>query len=91
VLKACLVEVRQTFKDKFIHVFGIGRTAKLHLAALLGMDSVDTYDMTLIVDVGGYAIAATKHAKAGDCRLDGERTSRYRLPQHKQTDHQGHF
>ncbi len=34
--------VRQTFADKHIHVFGIGGTATLHLAALLEMDSVDS-------------------------------------------------
>ena len=37
-----LRRVRQTFADKEIHVFGIGGTATLHLAALLGMDSVDS-------------------------------------------------
>jgi 7-cyano-7-deazaguanine tRNA-ribosyltransferase len=34
--------VRQTFTDKEIHVFGIGGTATLHLAALLGVNSVDS-------------------------------------------------
>jgi len=37
-----LVQVRQIFTDKRIHVFGIGGTATLHLAALLKMDSVDS-------------------------------------------------
>jgi hypothetical protein len=37
-----LRHVRQTFAEKDIHVFGIGGTATLHLAALLGMDSVDS-------------------------------------------------
>jgi tRNA-guanine family transglycosylase len=37
-----LKHVRQVFADKKIHVFGIGGTATLHLAALLGMDSVDS-------------------------------------------------
>ncbi len=37
-----LVHVRQVFRDKQIHVFGIGGTATLHLASLLDMDSVDS-------------------------------------------------
>jgi queuine/archaeosine tRNA-ribosyltransferase len=37
-----LQHVRATFADKQIHVFGIGGTATLHLAALLGMDSIDS-------------------------------------------------
>jgi 7-cyano-7-deazaguanine tRNA-ribosyltransferase len=37
-----LRHVRQTFTDKQIHVFGIGGTSTLHIAALLGMDSVDS-------------------------------------------------
>src|SRR5829696_2948131 len=37
-----LVQVRRMFADKEIHVFGIGGTATLHLAALLGVDSVDS-------------------------------------------------
>lgn len=37
-----LVHVRRTFANKEVHVFGIGGTATLHLAALLGMDSVDS-------------------------------------------------
>jgi 7-cyano-7-deazaguanine tRNA-ribosyltransferase len=41
VLRA-LIQVRRTFADKEIHVFGIGGTATLHLAALLGVDSVDS-------------------------------------------------
>lgn len=41
VLKA-LFDVRSTFQDKELHVFGIGGTATLHLAALLGIDSVDS-------------------------------------------------
>ena len=34
--------VRTAFADKELHVFGIGGTATLHLAALFGMDSVDS-------------------------------------------------
>ena len=34
--------VREVFPDKLIHLFGVGGTATLHLAALLGMDSVDS-------------------------------------------------
>jgi queuine/archaeosine tRNA-ribosyltransferase len=37
-----LQHFRQEFKDKKIHVFGIGGTATLHLAALLGINSVDS-------------------------------------------------
>jgi hypothetical protein len=37
-----LIHVRQEFAGKHIHVFGIGGTATLHLAALLGIDSVDS-------------------------------------------------
>ncbi len=37
-----LRHVRQVFADKKIHVFGIGGTSTLHLAALLEMDSVDS-------------------------------------------------
>jgi queuine/archaeosine tRNA-ribosyltransferase len=37
-----LVHVRRTFADKEVHVFGIGGTATLHLAALLGVNSVDS-------------------------------------------------
>ena len=39
---AGLKQVRQEFADKQLHVFGIGGIATLHLAALLGMDSVDS-------------------------------------------------
>lgn len=34
--------VRKVFNDKSIHVFGVGGTATLHLASLLGFDSVDS-------------------------------------------------
>ena len=34
--------LRQAFADKDIHVFGVGGTATLHLAGLLGMNSVDS-------------------------------------------------
>ncbi|MGH2559957.1 MAG: hypothetical protein ACRDJH_12895 [Thermomicrobiales bacterium] len=34
--------VREAFADKRIHLFGVGGTATLHLARLLGMDSVDS-------------------------------------------------
>lgn len=34
--------VRKKLKDKQLHVFGIGGTATLHLAALFGVDSVDS-------------------------------------------------
>lgn len=37
-----LVHVREEFADKWLHVFGIGGTATLHLAALLGIDSADS-------------------------------------------------
>ena len=37
-----LWHVRKVFADKKIHVFGIGGTSTLHLAALLEMDSVDS-------------------------------------------------
>jgi hypothetical protein len=37
-----LRHVRQIFKGKSIHVFGVGGTATLHLTALLGFDSVDS-------------------------------------------------
>lgn len=39
---AALRQVRQQFQDQEIHVFGMGGTATLHLAALLGIDSVDS-------------------------------------------------
>jgi hypothetical protein len=41
VLKA-LLHTRKTFADKDLHVFGIGGTATLHIAALLGVNSVDS-------------------------------------------------
>ncbi|MBN3951881.1 MAG: hypothetical protein HWQ38_37640 [Nostoc sp. NMS7] len=34
--------LREEFKPQKLHVFGIGGTATLHLAALLGIDSVDS-------------------------------------------------
>ncbi|MBE9135616.1 hypothetical protein IQ254_00065 [Nodosilinea sp. LEGE 07088] len=37
-----LIHVRQEFKDKKLHVFGIGGTSTLHVAALLGINSVDS-------------------------------------------------
>jgi 7-cyano-7-deazaguanine tRNA-ribosyltransferase len=37
-----LRDLRRMFSDKSIHVFGVGGTATLHLAALLGVDSVDS-------------------------------------------------
>lgn len=37
-----LVDVRKRFPSKRIHVFGIGGTATIHMAALLGFDSVDS-------------------------------------------------
>ncbi len=39
---AGLRHVREKFKDKSIHVFGVGGTATLHLTALLGFDSADS-------------------------------------------------
>ena len=39
---AILSQVRRLFPEKHLHVFGIGGTATLHVAALLGMDSVDS-------------------------------------------------
>ena len=35
-------KVRETFTDKKLHLFGVGGTSTLHVAALLGMDSVDS-------------------------------------------------
>ena len=35
-------EVRQSFRQKKLHLFGVGGIATLHLAALLRMDSVDS-------------------------------------------------
>ena len=37
-----LLHVRSTFSDKSMHVFGIGGTSTIHLAALLDIDSVDS-------------------------------------------------
>ena len=37
-----LRHVRSVFKDKSIHVFGVGGTATIHLTALLGFDSADS-------------------------------------------------
>lgn len=37
-----LRRVRQAFAGKQLHVFGVGGTATLHLAAVLGIDSVDS-------------------------------------------------
>jgi 7-cyano-7-deazaguanine tRNA-ribosyltransferase len=37
-----LRQVRKAFRDKSIHVFGVGGTATLHLTALLGFNSVDS-------------------------------------------------
>ena len=37
-----LLHICEEFKDKKIHVFGIGGTATLHIAALLGFNSVDS-------------------------------------------------
>jgi 7-cyano-7-deazaguanine tRNA-ribosyltransferase len=37
-----LIHIRRTLANKEMHVFGIGGTATLHLAALLGVDSVDS-------------------------------------------------
>lgn len=39
---AALRQMRQRFQRRHMHVFGIGGTATLHLAALLGIDSVDS-------------------------------------------------
>ncbi|MGH2517880.1 MAG: hypothetical protein ACRDHP_19715 [Ktedonobacterales bacterium] len=39
---ASLVHVRTVFANRNLHVFGMGGTATLHLAALLGIDSVDS-------------------------------------------------
>ena len=35
-------QVRETFADKKLHLYGVGGTSTLHVAALLGMDSVDS-------------------------------------------------
>lgn len=37
-----LIKLRSEFSDKEIHVFGIGGISTLHVAALLGIDSVDS-------------------------------------------------
>jgi 7-cyano-7-deazaguanine tRNA-ribosyltransferase len=37
-----LIHVRQEFRDKKLHVFGVGGTITLHIAALLGINSVDS-------------------------------------------------
>jgi uncharacterized protein YejL (UPF0352 family) len=37
-----LIHIRQEFRDKKLHVFGIGGTITLHIAALLGINSVDS-------------------------------------------------
>jgi 7-cyano-7-deazaguanine tRNA-ribosyltransferase len=37
-----LIHVRHEFRDKKLHVFGIGGTITLHIAALLGINSVDS-------------------------------------------------
>ncbi|HZU14972.1 MAG TPA: hypothetical protein VFB58_19215 [Chloroflexota bacterium] len=37
-----LLHMRSRFADKSLHVFGIGGTATIHIAALLGLDSVDS-------------------------------------------------
>lgn len=37
-----LIKMRREFPNKKIHVFGIGGTATIHVAALLGFDSVDS-------------------------------------------------
>ena len=37
-----LRQVRREFSDKQVHLFGVGGTATIHVAALLGMDSVDS-------------------------------------------------
>jgi queuine/archaeosine tRNA-ribosyltransferase len=42
VILDSLISIREKFADKTIHVFGIGGTSTLHVAALLKMDSVDS-------------------------------------------------
>ena len=37
-----IYKVRETFANQKLHLFGVGGTATLHVAALLGMDSVDS-------------------------------------------------
>jgi 7-cyano-7-deazaguanine tRNA-ribosyltransferase len=39
---AGLMHIRGIFRDKAIHVFGVGGTSTLHLTALLGFDSADS-------------------------------------------------
>jgi 7-cyano-7-deazaguanine tRNA-ribosyltransferase len=39
---AGLRHARSAFKDKLMHVFGVGGVSTLHLAALLGLDSADS-------------------------------------------------
>ena len=41
ILKS-LIDLRQEFSDKNIHIFGIGGISTLHLAMLLGFDSIDS-------------------------------------------------
>jgi tRNA-guanine family transglycosylase len=42
VVLSSLGRTRSELRDKSLHVFGVGGTATLHLAALLGIDSVDS-------------------------------------------------
>ncbi len=37
-----IYKVRETFAEQALHLFGVGGTSTLHVAALLGMDSVDS-------------------------------------------------
>ena len=37
-----IYKVRETFTNQKLHLFGVGGTSTLHVAALLGMDSVDS-------------------------------------------------
>lgn len=37
-----LIFIRDSFADKHLHLFGVGGTATIHIAALLGIDSVDS-------------------------------------------------
>lgn len=37
-----IYKVRETFANQKLHLFGVGGTSTLHVAALLGMDSVDS-------------------------------------------------
>ena len=61
-------QVRATFADRELHLFGVGGTATLHVAALLGLDSVDSSGWRVraargivqLTGIGDRAIAETR-------------------------------